>query len=487
MKVLLLVVVLLCSSVQAATHYIRDGGTASTSGNGACTGWATANACDQLPTNLVRGDTYCIADGTYNVKTLNTPNLGTTLITIRKAVHNDGTCSAGPNWQSTFGDGQATWLGDWILGSDNWVLDGATRNENDWTSGSSYGFRITSLIASTSLTAGICGSNLTVRYVHAGGTPVGNPPTNGVDFAFKIAGFDEFCSGWTLSRMLVENTITTFHINGSTGGTLEFSYIRNGWSKESVRGQIAMSNWAIRHNIFKDSCQGNPADPTAGACTGIIALFDGGPWDNTKIYGNVFWNTNSVSVQDAIIVIGGTSETPTGGEIYNNTFAGIRNGALTILTRGSAACRNNLAYDLGPSGTTTLGFTCSAGASNNSTVGSNPFVNYSGGNFHLSAATAAGISLSSPYNVDMDGNTRGSDGVWDLGAYEFNSGSPPSEPINFRLSGFLWTAGLLGLLGGMMWRMRNALRNWRGAAHARSILLRPRHLSMGSRASRTVA
>ena len=41
------------------------------------------------------------------------------------------------------------------------------------------------------------------------------------------------------------------------------------------------------------------------------------------------------------------------------------------------------------------------------------------GNFHLTSATNNGISLPSPFNMDMDGKTRGSDGTWDRGAYEY--------------------------------------------------------------------
>ena len=32
-----------------------------------------------------------------------------------------------------------------------------------------------------------------------------------------------------------------------------------------------------------------------------------------------------------------------------------------------------------------------------------------------------GVSLSSPYNLDITGATRGADGTWERGAYEFNS------------------------------------------------------------------
>ena len=41
----------------------------------------------------------------------------------------------------------------------------------------------------------------------------------------------------------------------------------------------------------------------------------------------------------------------------------------------------------------------------------------------------AGTNLGSPFNVDMDGNIRGTDGAWDIGAYEYVSGTnlPPAD------------------------------------------------------------
>jgi hypothetical protein len=59
----------------------------------------------------------------------------------------------------------------------------------------------------------------------------------------------------------------------------------------------------------------------------------------------------------------------------------------------------------------------------------NPFVDLANEDFRLSSATSSGKSdLGSPYNVDAYGNIRGSDGVWDRGAYEYNSGGGTSRP-----------------------------------------------------------
>jgi hypothetical protein len=60
-----------------------------------------------------------------------------------------------------------------------------------------------------------------------------------------------------------------------------------------------------------------------------------------------------------------------------------------------------------------------SGEANGATGTSDPFVNYIGLDFRLKAATAAGFNLGVPYNFDGSGLTRGNDGNWDRGAYEF--------------------------------------------------------------------
>ena len=70
-------------SAQAANHYVRAGATGSASGND----WT--NAYTALPSSLIRGDTYYIADGSYAGYIFNTAASGTTLITIKKTVITD--------------------------------------------------------------------------------------------------------------------------------------------------------------------------------------------------------------------------------------------------------------------------------------------------------------------------------------------------------------------------------------------------------------
>lgn len=72
-------------------------------------------------------------------------------------------------------------------------------------------------------------------------------------------------------------------------------------------------------------------------------------------------------------------------------------------------------------------------------VAANPFVN-SFGDLQLSSETVDphlndGTTLASPYNLDLVGNTRGADGTWERGAYEFDSSNSvkPNAPTNLTV------------------------------------------------------
>ena len=70
-------------SAEAANQYVRAGAAGMNNG----TDWT--NAYTSLPSTLVRGDTYYIADGTYGSRTLSTPASAALLITIKKATSTD--------------------------------------------------------------------------------------------------------------------------------------------------------------------------------------------------------------------------------------------------------------------------------------------------------------------------------------------------------------------------------------------------------------
>jgi hypothetical protein len=122
---------------------------------------------------------------------------------------------------------------------------------------------------------------------------------------------------------------------------------------------------------------------------------------------------------------------------YNNTFYNLNDGAILDSTQSSgntcSGCQaiNNLAvltgYNLGPEFTNTNNVEDST---------TSRFVSVTplyGANFHLTTNTAAGTTLAAPYNMDMNGNTRGGGGAaWSVGAYQYVSSSQPNPPTGLQ-------------------------------------------------------
>lgn len=180
----------------------------------------------------------------------------------------------------------------------------------------------------------------------------------------------------------------------------------------------------LRYNIFRNF-----------RSTGNVQFSDG--LQDLQAYGNLFTGDGGAGYTDDLSRVfdsfGG--ESVSGVKLYDNTFVDISPGG-TLFQYGSFAnseVRNNIFYNVknrnGQLSVGTQGVTLShnwyydvgtAPTESNRQIGTgDPFVNRAGKDFRLKAATDAGMNLGSPYNVDRDGKTRGADGVWDRGAYEY--------------------------------------------------------------------
>lgn len=408
-----------------ATYYVRDGGT------GASPASSWAGAYDQLTsaeTAASRGDTIYIADGTYNGVTFNTAASSTTRITIKKATVADHGTETG--WDNTYGDGQAV-CGSFVFSTDYWTIDGVSRNESDWFAGSSYGIRTTQIFA-RNIDAETGGDHLIFNYIDVGSRTYSQTFASGDgDEAVYLGGFSARIFDITISRCFLHNG-GFIQMAGVDGITVEYTALAAGYAKESIRGQVVAKNGIIRYCLFYNASQTNPDDDPPQGSTADIAIWDDGSsgqtsFDNWQIYGNVIWNDKSIGHSGGVIIVGGNGSSWAGSsasnvKIYNNTIVGIQ-GAFTpahILINGGTGneVRNNLWYDCFSTPT------ASPNTSNNGEAVSDPFVNYAGFDFHLTAGIA-GTSISSPYDTDLDGVTRGADGTFDRGAFEFEAEPTP--------------------------------------------------------------
>jgi hypothetical protein len=433
-------------SAPIANHHVRADAFGANDG----TNWADAYTA--LPTSLVRGDTYYIASGSYGDYDFDDEVNGTLVITLKKATVTDHGTLIG--WQDSYGTGQASFASLAFM-TDYYAIDGQTRNENDWSLGSAYGFHAGSVIASRlHFDGGLASSHVTIRYIDVGGSDgamcryvPNNFCDSGVtEVSFYLGGFRTAITDWTISHFRSHNVQLPFQMPGVSNILIEYGWIGPNWSKEAIRGGNGSdtTNTIIRYNKFVDSCKGLPIDSTADHCTAQIAIWDTdrpNGLDNNAIYGNLFYDTSNypgdppggVIHTDACINIGGNGGRWRGvstnnSKIYNNTIVGVTAGVCTIgfADRGTNnEAFNNLWYAV------TALTECDeiVGACINNTLIStgNQFVNAvtaypgTGFNYHLASATVAGTRLPAPYNHDMDGMMRGTDGVWDLGAFEFRT------------------------------------------------------------------
>lgn len=450
--VFLLVCTLNQSQCLAADHYIRDGAV----GAAPCSDWSDANACDVLPATLTRGDTYYIADGTYSTYVFDDTESGTTLITIKKAIIADHGTSTG--WVDTYGDGVAVFddgagfSSGWEFHNDYYTVDGQVGGGPDqWKTG--HGFKIALSYAGANPNPGVM----------IGSAGYGFNVNNITLSHFEVAGNNNVQGGGSRAQDGVAifgpgglNTIRYFYMHDlgrcnfitdiTTDTTIEYGYAgtfnATGPQHAEAFQLINISGVVtVRYNIISyihaDSTGGIVIDTTGGGRVDIygnvFARQDGDTWGGTNggavtgstgfpmnlvvVVNNTFVNHNNKPGGRDDTALSSSFGTVTNSQVKNNLF-------YNVDTPGAGAAWNPVEYNHFIN-TTVVG-------TNTSTSAGDPFVNRVGLNFYLIGATTAGVTLSAPYNVDMYGKTRGSDGTWDRGAIEYTGGirrfaAPPTS------------------------------------------------------------
>lgn len=415
---------------QAAEHYIRQG--ASGSNNGA--DWI--NAWTSLPPALVRGDTYYVAAGEYGGYTFDDAVSGTQFITIKKAFASNHGTDAG--WQDSYGDGQAV-FGPLAVGASYIKIDGQTGGgPASWDTG--HGFVVRNPNKGISITTSV--SNVEVRHVaiiyemNAGYSyPTCNESLPGGQDAIYGTGS---VTNAVFSHMYIYRPGRTAWLTRGTWNnvTIEYSSVKDAtccqylgptgcqhgeiWSADHTAG--ILSGAVIRYNYF-DRFQstgglvmaggngvyiyGNIFRGVAGQANGAITNWD----SSATITSNVYVFNNSFVDTDAQIGWNYCS----GWFVYNNLFYSNNRTNFTNVVHDYSVADVSLS-EAHPQ----TGFAASA------------FTDYAGGNFSLAQSTMPAKDLKSEAwwnpaycsDLDMLGTSRGADGVWDRGAYEYVSVTP---------------------------------------------------------------
>ena len=412
-------IILIPSIVFGANIYVRDGGSANGS-DGRNGDWNTANCYDQVTSAEAvaqRGDVIYVADGSYNSVTFNVSTSGTTLITVKKAT-DSGDHGTETGWVSTYGDGQATINRPLTISSGYWVIDGQERNEDNWFDGTVYGIRVYHNGSNTSALVDLLASNVTMQYVYVEAYPTA-AVSAGRGYGIDL---DENCSpvysNLTFTKIYISGGTNSWFLRGSNTVVIEYSATSgvksNGANHgENINMYYCSQNVIVRYSKFYDSFVGS-------AGTAIVAETDGG--DGLEFYGNVVWDFET---GDGAIGFGAYGSS--NNKIYNNTFINSTWGSSGI---NFGTGTNNVAYNNIWTDCVNVYLTgIQSSANNDTSFSSGGYTDYDNDDFTLSGATAAGTSLSSPYNTDLLGNIRGSDGTWDRGAYEYSPGGDVTAPV----------------------------------------------------------
>ena len=106
----------------AATYCVGPAAT----GTGTGADWNNVKAWSSTP---ARGDTWYLKNGSYAAKNFSVANSGSTLITIKKATVAEHGTDTG--WSAAYA-AQAVITAPLTVSSDYYLIDGLTRNENEW-------------------------------------------------------------------------------------------------------------------------------------------------------------------------------------------------------------------------------------------------------------------------------------------------------------------------------------------------------------------
>jgi hypothetical protein len=442
--IMIMVIIVFPASLLAANHYIRQGSTGSNNGSD----WT--NAWTELPENLVRGDTYYVADGTYGAHTFNDAESGATYISIKKATATDHGTDTG--WQSSYGDGQAIFKGliNFIRGY--YIWDGITGSGSNYNS---YGFKIVPLSCpSASQLLGIPGIGYSsnqvknVRVSHAAMIQcgVGDGTYNQVGIYSLAKDASSASSDITISNNYLSNASSNMLMRQARNWTIANNYFDGNWSSADNHGQqispATSSSIYLYNNIFKNSD------------TFIIGAHNEGG-------GNSYWLVfNNIAIGGALsagFAMGESGETNglVSSHFHNNTFidvdfggrGAVFVGTLTNVATQKSYAYNNLFYNcINPrldNADSTAGaivhdnnayLSCtgiySSAAESAPLIGSaDPFVDLKSGNYRLAVGAgpnSRGKNLSIYFTTDKDGKPRGSS-LWSIGAYRAAGPAPPEN------------------------------------------------------------
>lgn len=471
--------ILLPGRVLAACHVITPSGSGSHSGadwNNAYKGFGTG-AGQLSPSSMTRGDTYYLGAGSYGYVNFNTSDSGTTLITVKAPTSSDNCTNTGWNAGTMQGSAIFSSTGNepaLDVQSDYWTFDGqyglgGTVAGGDITL-SDYGIQANWGSGANTLAIirlGLSGNpvtGITMRHIAKNGSN-GAPNYDGSSTCEDGLVAYSGSSNLLFEYNFFENSGGAYNFAGVSNATVQYTmnmtnYSIGGCHGDHVNFPNGANNLTFRYNQWRSSSGTAVFDMPCGTCTtssnvyfygeqiywvdsdqcripngtlGACAVGDAIVWASSGegVTGNFYFINNTIDNMSGTHFTGNSwtmpfnsSGTTWGTVLYEGNI--ISNSvAVTTPACGSGNTCTSYSWDHNAYYNTT---NTADTDTNKQVFSSSPFVNESGLNFQLVADTTAGVSFSSPYNQDPNGNTRGADGTWDRGAFQFVSGlNPPTN------------------------------------------------------------
>jgi hypothetical protein len=432
----------------SANWYVRKGATGSNNGTNWTNAWNEMSSINF--SSVACGDTIWLAGGTYTTAlSVNKSCTSSTVLKINRVLSTDSVPTAAAGWASSY-DSQVIISNNGInlAGGAYYTINGRVGS----VASNNFGISVKCTSGSGGCDA-IDGagsgnlSNITLTYLELFGPSCVMAENCGGGGA---SGLNVAPSNNSVTSLLVDHCwihqwgelIRTSNWKNCIIQYTSLSDTHNdGQQHEDVVYNYAQTNFTMRYN----SIWGTPND-------GIF--FDFGGTVGFYFYGNVYFHTGgefivfkpgytnatNIYIYNNVFESDGWGDYSPGwldftgaansGEVANNVFENVDN-------TGTPPNGNHNAYSL--SGTSDGGsgsFYYSPGKLGASVdfLNEDPSVPDNGlANFHLTAAGATafanGKTLAAPYNVDIDGNTRGASGSWTIGAYQYVSGTTsPTAP-----------------------------------------------------------
>lgn len=427
--------VLLCAAgpTAAANHYVRPNGGPYGVQNG--TDWSNAfNGFSGIAwASVAPGDTIWIAGGTYTDDlTPAKSGTATSRIYIRRARADAPECTQATGWGTAFDATVHQVRRRITFNSFNYITVSGRTSATGGTYGWWIDYRGATAGPGVHWPNGSTGSHIVIEYLRVQGP-------GKITYSADGRGIDDTpfstATNHTFSHLAIHEWESGVYVAGMSNPTFEYIDMYDihavNWSTFHPNGIYTSKapNGIVRYSAFHRGPSGG------GVGEGIFFEQVGGS-TGWQIYGNLFYDLNSTGLKSIQITsnVGNI-------KIFNNTFddTGVAGVYVNGGSCGSGAeVRNNLAYRSSFN-------TCGTNSNNLVVTSTSIWADRPNRDYHIVATIGAGfprdvgIALSSNgfYDRDPDGTTRGTDGAWDVGAFEFGTcascPTAPRAPSNLRI------------------------------------------------------